>query len=134
MRDTEVPQDEALFDGQKELCYAIDDKGRYVLTPSVGWEPANVANHKAWEVVFEEVETALANVRLGIASPLAWHMAKHQMDPALLAKYVGLYRWQVRRHMKPGPFRRLSKCQLEKYAAIFSVSSDELCRLPEPGQ
>ncbi len=119
MRKNEVPQDEALFDGMSEVCYAVDESGRYVMAQSAGWEPANIANMQAWDVIRSEVEAVLSRVRTGELSPLAYQMARHQMDAKLLAGYAGLFCWQVRRHMKPGPFGKLNPARLSLYASIF---------------
>ena len=131
MQEKEVPQDEALFDGMSEVCYAVDESGRYVLAESAGWEPANIANLQAWEVIRSEIAAVLARVRAGELSPLAYQMARHQMDAKLLSGYAGLFGWQVRRHMKPGPFAKLNPEQLARYAAVFRMSAQELCRVPE---
>jgi len=131
MRRKDVPQDQGLFGEWKEVNYAVDDDGRYVLVQSAGWEPANIANHMAWESIDAEVGAVLAKVRTGELSPLAYHMARHQMDPGLLAGYAGLFRWQVRRHMKPGAFRRISPALANRYAAIFRITVEELMEMPE---
>ena len=131
MRRKDVPQDEDLFGGWKEVSYAVDDDGRYVLVQSAGWEPANIANHMAWESIEAEVGAVLAKVRAGLLSPLAYHMARYQMDPGMLAAYAGLFRWQVRRHMKPAPFRRISPALADRYTALFRISRQELMSVPE---
>jgi hypothetical protein len=131
MQKKEVPQDEALFDGMSEVCYAVDESGRYVLAESAGWEPANIANLQAWEVIRDEIAAVLVRVRAGELSPLAYQMVRHQMDAKLLSGYAGLFCWQVRRHLKPGPFSKLNRARLERYAAIFKTSPEELCRIPQ---
>jgi hypothetical protein len=131
MRRRDVPQDGGLFGEWKEVSYAVDDDGEYALVPSAGWEPANIANHMAWDFIEEEVRAILAKVRAGKLSPLAYHMARHQMAPGLLADYAGLFRWQVRRHMKPAPFRRIPPALADRYAAIFGILKEELMRIPE---
>lgn len=131
MQEHEVPQDEALFDGMVEVCYALDQSGRYVLAKSAGWEPANVANLQAWDVIHAEVAAVLSRVQAGELSPLAYHMARHQMDAKLLAGYAGLFCWQVRRHMKPAPFGKLNPARLARYAAILKTTTEELRRVPE---
>lgn len=130
MDEKEVPQDEALLNGMSEVCYAVDQSGRYVLAKSSGWEPANIANLQAWDVIHAEVAAVLARVRAGELSPLAYHMARHQMDAKLLAGYAGLFCWQVRRHMQPAPFRKLNPARLARYAAILKTTAEELCRIP----
>ncbi|MBE0596874.1 MAG: hypothetical protein IH614_06380 [Desulfuromonadales bacterium] len=131
MRKTEVPQDACLLEGQQEVCYAVDENGRYVLAPSSGWEPANIANIQAWELIREQVAAVFAAVREGRKSPLAYHMARHQMDPALLGSYVGLPRWRVRRHLRPAVFTKLKPALLERYAVLLKISVAELCTVPE---
>ena len=131
MRRKDVPQDQGLFGEWKEVSYAVDDDERYILVESAGWEPANIANHMAWVSIEAEVDAVRAKVRAGKLSPLAYHMARHQMDPGLLAGYAGLFQWQVRRHMKPAAFRRISPSLADRYAAIFRITQEELMGIPE---
>ncbi len=130
MRRNDVPQDKCLFGEKTELCYAVDEHGRYVLVQSAGWEPANIANDEAWKSIVSEIESVAAKVSAGKLSPLAWHMARNQMDPGLLADYAGLCRWQVRRHMKPGPFRRMGRALVDRYAAVFRVTAEDFLAVP----
>ncbi len=130
MRRKDVPQDKSLFGEMKEIRYAVDDEGRYVLVESAGWEPANIANNEAWKSIDSAVEAVLAKARAGELSPLAYHMARNQMDPRMLADYAGLFPWQVRRHMKPGPFRRMRRALLFRYAAIFRITAEEFRSVP----
>lgn len=131
MRKDQVPQDGCLLEGQREVCYAVDEAGRYVLAPSAGWEPKNVVNLQAWELIRDQVEAVLADIRAGRQSVLAYHMVRNQMDVGMLAAYVGLPRWRVRRHLKPAIFSRLKPQLLERYAATLKMPVAELCRLPE---
>ncbi len=107
MKKKDVPQDRVVLGDQNEVYYAVDDNGRYVMAPSAGWEPANLANLQAWEAIGEELAAILEKIRNHKLSPLAFHMAANQMDAKLLAKNAGLFAWQQRRHMRPGPIRRL---------------------------
>lgn len=131
MRRQDVPQDKAILGRWHEICYALDDDGRYVLAPSAGWDPANVANLQAWEAVAEEVAQAIEAVRGGAASPLAFHMARCQMDLGLLASYVHLARWRVKRHLRPGVYARLRPELRERYAQVFGVGAEDLDFIPE---
>jgi hypothetical protein len=131
LKQDDVPQDQAILGPWRELFYAVDADGRYVLAPSRGWDPANLANLQAWQVIAEEMEKALAAVRAGQASPLAFHMARCQMDTGLLARYAGLARWRVRRHLRPAVYRRLSPAVRERYSRIFGITAEELDLLPE---
>jgi hypothetical protein len=58
-------------------------------------------------------------------------MARCQMDVSLLASYVGLARWRVRRHLRPAVFSRLKPALLARYADIFAVLPEMLGRIPD---
>lgn len=131
MRKEEVPQDAAILDQWREITYAVDADGRYVLTPSAGWDAANLANLQAWQAIAEAIDAALQRVRAGEASPLAFHMACHQMDVALLAAYAGVASWRVRRHLKPRHYRKLSADLRSRYARVFHLPVEQLDHLPE---
>jgi hypothetical protein len=127
MKKDDVPQDPGIIeDYGHELCYAVDKQGKYDLVPSIGWEPKNIANKQAWQAIDQDIELALGEINKGRKSCLAYYMAKHQMDVGLLAKYMGLYRWQVKRHLKPAVFKRLEKKTLNAYAELFELSVSEL--------
>lgn len=115
----------------REVCYAVDENGRYVLAGSAGWEPKNIANHQAWNLIDQMVARALEKIHAGKASPLAYHMAMHQMDAGLLAQYAGISRLKVWLHLRPGPFRQLSRRELQRYADVFDISMDDLKSVPD---
>jgi hypothetical protein len=131
MKITDVPQDNGMIgDYGHEICYAVGDNGRYILSPSLGWEAKNVVNDQAWEVIIEETRRMHALVQSGKLSPIAYYQAKHQMDIGLLSSYVGMAGWRVKRHRRPEVFRRLPERILERYATVFGVSMAELKTIP----
>jgi hypothetical protein len=140
MRQEEVPQDQGIAAGMQEITYAVDERGRYVLVPSAGWEPKNISNYQAWEVIAAQIEAARRQVVANQASPLAYHMARNQMDVALLAQYMGLMRWRVKRHLKPRIFNKLPLNLLDRYASLLKVTVAQLrdialvAELKIPGQ
>jgi len=132
MKISEVPQDRGMMpDNVHEVCYALDKDGRYVLAASSGWEPKNITNDQAWEVIEEQVTKALKAIYAGKQSSLAFHMAINQMNISLLSKYVRFSRWQVRRHLKPAVFKRLKPDILERYADVFEITVKQLQEYPE---
>ncbi|HSO21127.1 MAG TPA: helix-turn-helix transcriptional regulator [Desulfosarcina sp.] len=132
MKIEEVPQDPGMITGdRREICYAVDDRGNYVMTGSAGWEPKNIANRQAWELIDEAAARILGRVHAGKASPLAYHMARHQMSAGLLAKYAGINRLKIWLHLKPGPFSRLKSDVLQRYADIFDMPVADLKAVPE---
>ncbi len=136
MRKKEVPQDDAgLMEGKmRDLCYAVDENGKYVQVFSTGWEPKNEAMKQAWNEIREKVEHTRQKVLEGKVSPVAYYMEKNIMSISLLAQYLELPKRKVRKHLKPGVFRKLDKKILEKYAETFTITIDELCTFNEPGK
>jgi hypothetical protein len=132
MKIDEVPQDQGMMsDDRREVCYAVDDQGRYTLVPSHGWEPKNVANDQAWEQIRNRVRTVLDQVKAGKRSPLAYHMAHHQMSLGLLARYVRLSRLRVWRHLRPQGYGRLTPEERRRYAGVFAIEPEVLDHVPD---
>jgi len=115
----------------KEICYAVDHEGHYVLAQSAGWEPKNIANDQAWEVIRHQLAAVVSKIDAGKLSPLAYHMVKNQMTPGLLARYAGCSWWRVRRHLKPSGFRKLSIDMQKRYADIFDITPEALGAIPK---
>lgn len=128
MKKKEVPQDnEGLHEDKfRDLCYAVDENGNYVAVHSTGWSPKNEAMKQAWEEIHMQVEEARKSVIQGEVSILAYHMEKNIMDIKLLSQYTGISRRKIRKHLKPKVFENLTDEVLEKYAAAFNISIDEL--------
>jgi hypothetical protein len=135
MKITDVPQDRGMIDDdRREICYAVGDDGRYVLAESAGWEPKNIANDQAWGLIREQIVATLRKIEAGKLSPLAFHMANHQMTVGLLAKYARINRWRVKRHLKPRVFKRLKPSVLKRYADVFEIDVAQLCKTPKRDQ
>lgn len=128
MEINKVPQDDssALEGKLKVLKYAIDEKGNYVKVPSVGWEPENIVLSQAWEEINEKVAAVKQKVLLNEVSPIAYYMEKQMLEVKILAQYVGLFTFQVKRHLTPAGFKKLSQQRLEKYARAFQISTEQL--------
>lgn len=130
MKEKEVPQDKInMFNGKPpDVMFAVDENGNYVKVKSAGWEPKNEVLRQAWEEVSENIEKARQAVAKGEKSPIFYFMHKSIMDIRLLAEYTGFWRWQVKRHLKPGVFIKLSDKTLEKYKTAFRLDSIEIIK------
>ena len=128
MRKDEVPQDKSNLESAnfRELCYAVDENGDYITANSTGWDPKTIALDNAIKVIQERVEDAKERVIKGQTSPIEYYMELHKMDIGILASYVGLWKWRVKRHFKPTVFKKLSSRTLQKYADVFEITIDEL--------
>ncbi len=131
MKVNEVPQNKGMItDDLREICYAVDENGSYILAQSAGWEPKNIANDQAWTLIEEEVSQTVKKIKAGKLSPLAFHMAKNQMNLSLLSKYVGFSRLRVKLHLKPSVFRKLKPSVLKRYGRVFEIEVEELLKVP----
>lgn len=128
MKKNEVPQDKSFLEknNMRELCYATDEDGNYTTKLSSGWDPKTAALEKALERIDRRTAEAAERVRNGISSPIEYYMERNRMDLSVLASYVGMWEWRVKRHFKPARFNKLSAKMLQKYADAFSVSVKEL--------
>lgn len=129
MKLQDVPQDPKDFkEGYKlrKLVYATDNSGKYTGAVSAGWTPENVAMKQAWEIVDEDLINTLHEIQSGTASPIKWFMKKSLMDEVILSKYVRKFVWQVKRHLQPDGFAKLSQKSLDAYAKAFDIDKDRL--------
>src|ERR1041385_3784010 len=127
MKKEELPQDNSpLGKITKELCYVKDEKGKYTTDLSLGWEVKKDALENAWDDIREQVEEARKQVKNGEKSPIVYFMAQKIMDIPVLSGYTGFWGFTIRRHMKPSVFRSLSNAKLQKYAAAFEITLEEL--------
>jgi hypothetical protein len=132
MKKKDVPQDKGLMDGRfEDLCYAVDEDGKYVPVLSAGWEPKNDAMRLAWEEIKDKVEEARQQVLSGKKSPIYFYMIKNIMDIKLLADYVDLPKRKVRRHLKPEHFSQLDNDTLALYAEVFNITVESLINFSE---
>lgn len=133
MKKEEVPQDKSYLEkaNAKDLVYAVDENGEYTTALSTGWQPKSIALDNA--ILEIEERTAAAKKRFfnNESSPIEYYMELHKMDIPILASYVGLWQWRVKRHLKPSVFRRLSPKTLQKYADVFEISTEQLKRIDE---
>lgn len=128
MKQNEVPQDEGNLSksNMKELVYATDENGNYTTALSSGWEPKSIALSNSLEAINERVAEALERVKAGEASPIVYFMERSKMDMNVLAGYVGMWKWRIKKHFKPKVFKKLSDAVLSRYAEAFDISVDEL--------
>lgn len=128
MKKNEIPQDKSNLESAnfRELCYAVDEDGNYTTGHSTGWNPKKIALDNAIADINERVSDAKERVLNNKTSPIEYYMELHKMDLPILASYIGLWKWRVKRHFKPHIFNKLSDKILKKYADIFEISIEEL--------
>ena len=127
MKKENIPQDPGHLDKfTKEVCYAVDSAGNYVTELSSGWEVKTTALDVAWQDIEQRIAAAKQKVLNREASPLLFFMELRLMDTGIVSAYTGFWKWQIKRHMKPAVFIKLSDKKLQQYAEAFNVSVKEL--------
>lgn len=128
VKKSQVPQDKGSLASKNitELCYVVDEQGNYTTAKSTGWEPKTLAINESILLIEERVADTKRRVLAGELSPIAYYMELNRMDLLLLASYVGIHRFFVKRHLNPKRFGRLSAKTLAKYAAVFEVAPEQL--------
>lgn len=128
MKKSDVPQDNGrvVQKGSRELYYATDENGEYTTALSTGWEAKNIVQDHTMSVLQQEIDQAKMDVQTGIVSPILYFMLLSRMDIPLLATYTGFWKWRVKRHCKMAVFNKLSNTQLQKYAAVFDITVEDL--------
>jgi hypothetical protein len=131
VKKDDVPQQVArALQGQRKALYATNERGEYGVVQSAGWEAEEIVLDQAISEFEEQAADAHARALGGLASPLEYHMLQCRMDVLVLAQATGFFRWQVRRHLRPGTFRRLSARQRARYANALGLSVEQLNALP----
>lgn len=128
MKKEEVPQDKSNLASAniKEMVYAVDENGDYTTTLSSGWNPKTIALDNAIKDIEERIANAKSKVLNNETSPIEYFMELHKMDVPVLASYMGLWQWQVKRHFKPSIFKKLSAKKVQKYADVFEITIEQL--------
>ena len=128
MKKQDLPQDESNMKSANmtEVLYVTDENNNYTTANSTGWEAKKAALDESIALINERIEEARQNVALNKVSPIIYFMELNKMDLRVLAAYVGMWQWRVKRHTKPKIFKTLSESVLKKYADIFGISVDEL--------
>ena len=127
MKKSDVPQDKsALENFTREVCYVKNEDGQYDTELSIGWETKKVALDEAWKEIEERIRNAREQIKKGEASPILYFMEEKLMDFTVLSGYTGIWKFRIKRHLKPNAFKKLNDSVLKRYADAFDISVDEL--------
>ncbi|WP_210148266.1 hypothetical protein [Chryseobacterium scophthalmum] len=128
MKKQDLPQDESNLQSANmtEVLYVTDENDNYTTANSIGWDAKKAALEESMELINERIEEAKQNVANNLVSPIVYFMELNKMDVQVLAAYVNMWQWTVKRHVKPKNFKKLSDSTLKKYAEAFEISVEEL--------
>ena len=128
MEIKDIPQDDSeSYHGHLKIIYGTRD-GRYEAATSSGWQDEAYATEMAVAELDEQTRAAREAVARGEYSPLYYHMFRFRHDETGLAMAAGVWKWQLRRHLRPEIFAKLPYKTLQKYADALQISIDELKR------
>ena len=128
MEIKDIPQDDSeSYHGHLKIIYGTRD-GRYEAATSSGWQDEAYATEMAVAELDEQTRAAREAVARGEYSPLYYHMFRFRHDETGLAMAAGVWKWQLRRHLRPEIFAKLPDKTLQKYADALQISIDELKR------
>ncbi|MFV0477590.1 MAG: helix-turn-helix domain-containing protein [Parahaliea sp.] len=132
MKIDQVPQHYThSLNGHQKRVYAQDQQGQYQPVLTSGWDVEEIVLEQAIAEFDQLARQARKRIKLGLSSPLEYHMHHHRMDVAMLAQCTGFFKWQVRRHLQPKYFLRLSRQQIQRYMDAFNLDIAELQSLPD---
>jgi len=130
MRERDVPQEgNATLGGHRKAVYAVGEDGKLRIIASRGWQVEEIVTRQALAELEASASEARRRALAGLASPLEYHMYRARMDVPMLAQAAGLWRWRVRRHLKPQVFARLPLALKRRYAEALGVAPEALERL-----
>ena len=128
MEVEDIPQDNSKsYNGQRKIIYGTRN-GHYEAATSTGWLEESYATEMAVSELERQTEAAREAVAQGAYSPLYYHMFRFRHDETGLAMAAGVWKWQLRRHLRPNVFAKLPDKTLQKYADALRISIDELKR------
>jgi hypothetical protein len=128
INDTSSGENELIYTYNRELFYHFDkEKG---FTQKVDYQNPNnqVIIKQSWDAAEQRLEEVKQMVMIGKLSPVAYYMEKILREVPMLAAYMEISKWRVKRHMRSNVFKKLKPEIIEKYAAIFGISADQLIK------
>jgi len=132
MENSNVPQHNiSTYANNKKAMYATNEQGQYTLVASTGWDVEEVATKQALAELERLADVAYELVMAHEVSPLYFHMFDRRMDLQILAQATGIFKWRIKRHLKPEIFSRLSASIMVRYTEALGISVETLCSLPE---
>ncbi len=124
----DIPQDNSKsYHGQRKIIYGTRD-GHYEAATSTGWQDESYATEMAVAELDGQTRAAREAVAAGEYSPLYYHMFRFRHDETSLAMAAGVWKWQLRRHLRPEIFAKLPEKTLQKYADALQIGIAELKR------
>jgi hypothetical protein len=126
INDSSTGDGELIYTYNRELFYHFDKEQGF--TQKVHYQDPNnqVIIKQSWDAAEQRLEDVKQKVIIGKASPVAYYMEKILMEVPMLAAYMEISKWRVRRHLKSRVFKKLKPEILAKYALVFEIPVEQL--------
>jgi len=128
VKDKSTGDNELIYKYNRELFYHFDKETGF--TQEVDYQNPNnqVIIKQSWDAAEQRLNEVKQLVIIGKLSPIAYYMEKILMEVPMLAAYMEISGWRVRRHLKSRVFKKLNQKILARYAAIFGITIEQLTK------
>ncbi len=121
---------ELIYRNNRELHYGFDPEKGYVARVDYQYHGNQTIIQQGWDAAEDRLKEVSVKISAGKLSPLAWHMEKNLMELPMLSAYTGIMKWRIKRHLKPGIFKKLKPGLLGRYGSVFNITIEELKNPP----
>jgi len=128
IKNQTTDDDELIYTYNREVFYHFDkEKG---FTQKVDYQNPNnqVIIKQSWDAAERRLDEVKQQVIIGKLSPIAYYMEKILMEVPMLAAYMEISKWRIKRHMKNKVFKKLKPEVLKKYASVFNIPVEKLTK------
>lgn len=113
---------------QQMILYVEKENGQYGPMQTGSYISANYLDDFFYKRRNLE-DALLKRVKSGEISPIHYFMILEDLTLSELAARAGIWKWKVKRHLKPGHFHDIKSQEMKNYAKVFNVTADEIRNL-----
>ncbi|MEI7982559.1 MAG: hypothetical protein WCI71_12975 [Bacteroidota bacterium] len=122
----EPAEDGLLYSYNRELFYHFDKEKGFTRELDYQISENQTIIKQSWDAAEQRLEEVRQLVISGKQSPIGYHMERVLMEIPILAAYMEMGKWRIRRHLTPKGFKKLKPEILEKYASVFGITVEQL--------
>lgn len=127
-------QEPLMYRNNREVFYSFNKEKGFTQKVDYQYSANQEIIRQGWDAAEERMNAVRQQIAAGMLSPIAYHMERCLMELPILASYMKLTRWRVRRHLKPSGYNKLTTELRSKYAAVFGIPVNELDKIDPKDQ
>ena len=93
-----------IYRNNRELFYSFDRESGFTAKVGFQYSANQEIIRQSWDAAEERLTEVRKRVRAGLVSPIAYHMERCLMEIPMLADYMEMPKWRVRRHLRPSVY------------------------------